>query len=77
MARCRCPRAASRSVRRSTGGELQLTWTETGGPEVKPRVTQGFGSVIVERSIAHELGGSAELEFDPGGLRCHIRIPMR
>ena len=38
---------------------------------------QGFGTVIVERSIAHELGGSAELDFERGGLRCHIRIPLR
>jgi PAS domain S-box-containing protein len=59
------------------GQELQLTWTETGGPEVRPPSAQGFGSVIVERSIAHELGGTAELLFEQSGLRCHIRIPMR
>ena len=59
------------------GQELQLTWTETGGPEVSPPSAQGFGSVIVERSIAHELGGEAELQFKPSGLRCHIRIPLR
>ncbi|HLT02290.1 MAG TPA: PAS domain S-box protein [Geminicoccaceae bacterium] len=59
------------------GEDLQLTWTETGGPEVKAPAAQGFGSVIVERSIAHELGGNAELRFEPGGLRCHIRIPLR
>ena len=58
------------------GQELELTWMETGGPEVKSPSTQGFGSVIVERSIAHELGGNAELHFEPGGLRCHIRIPL-
>jgi PAS domain S-box-containing protein len=59
------------------GQELQLTWTETGGPEVSPPSAQGFGSVIVERSIAHELGGAAELQFEPSGLRCHMRIPLR
>jgi PAS domain S-box-containing protein len=59
------------------GQELQLTWTETGGPEVRPPATQGFGSVIVERSIAHELGGDAELHFEPSGLRCNMRIPLR
>jgi PAS domain S-box-containing protein len=59
------------------GQELQLTWTETGGPEVRPPSAQGFGSVIVERSIAHELGGNAELLFERTGLRCHIRIPLR
>ena len=59
------------------GQELRLTWAESGGPKVKSPATQGFGSVIVERSIAHELGGNAELCFEPDGLRCHIRIPLR
>jgi PAS domain S-box-containing protein len=62
---------------RVNGPELELTWIETGGPEVKPPSAQGFGSVIVERSIAHELGGTAELRFEHSGLRCHMRIPLR
>jgi PAS domain S-box-containing protein len=59
------------------GHELQLTWTETGGPEVKAPATQGFGSTIVERSIAHELGGSVRLDFERRGLRARLRIPLR
>ena len=59
------------------GQELQLTWSETGGPTVEPPATQGFGSVIIERSIAHELGGEAELQFERTGVRCHIRVPLR
>jgi two-component sensor histidine kinase len=62
---------------RVDGPHLELTWMETGGPEVKPPSAHGFGSVIVERSIAHELGGTAELLFERSGLRCHIRIPLR
>jgi PAS domain S-box-containing protein len=58
------------------GQELVLSWVEAGGPEVAPPEDRGFGTVVIERSIAHELGGSAELEFEPGGLRCHIRIPL-
>jgi PAS domain S-box-containing protein len=61
----------------SNGQELELTWTETGGPEVQQPSTQGFGSVILERSIAHELGGHTELLFERTGLRCNIRIPLR
>jgi two-component sensor histidine kinase len=59
-----------------SGPELQLTWTETGGPRVKPPCSKGFGTVIVERSIAHELGGNVEVQYEPGGLRCDIRIPL-
>jgi PAS domain S-box-containing protein len=59
-----------------SGPELQLTWTETGGPRVKPPCSKGFGTVVVERSIAHELGGNVEVQYEPGGLRCDIRIPL-
>ena len=59
------------------GEELHLTWTETGGPEIEPPAAQGFGTVIIERSIAHELGGSARLDFARRGLRCDMRIPLR
>jgi PAS domain S-box-containing protein len=59
-----------------SGPELRLIWTETGGPEVKPPCSHGFGTVIVERSIAHELGGAVEVQYDPGGLRCEMRIPL-
>jgi two-component sensor histidine kinase len=59
------------------GQELQLSWTETGGPEVKPSSAQGFGTIIIERSVAHELGGSARIAFERSGMRCDIRIPLR
>jgi PAS domain S-box-containing protein len=59
------------------GDKLRLTWAEIGGPEIRVPAAQGFGTMIVERSIAHELGGSAELDFERGGLRCHLCIPLR
>jgi PAS domain S-box-containing protein len=49
-----------------SGPELRLIWTETGGPEVKPPCSHGFGTVIVERSIAHELGGGGRGSVRPG-----------
>ena len=58
------------------GQELVLSWVETGGPEVAPPEDRGFGTVVIERSIAHELGGHAELDYARGGVRCHIRIPL-
>jgi two-component sensor histidine kinase len=56
--------------------ELLLNWVEAGGPEVSPPGDRGFGTVVIERSIAHELGGCAQLDFEPGGLRCHLRVPL-
>ncbi len=56
--------------------DLLLTWTESGGPAITPPESRGFGSVVIERGIAHDLGGTTSLEFDPAGLRCTIRFPL-
>lgn len=55
---------------------LRLTWQEVGGPPVRPPGRRGFGTVMIERSLTHGLGGSARLFFDPDGLRCEIELPV-
>ena len=59
------------------GRTLVLGWTEAGGPEVRPPERRGFGSLMIERSIGHELDGDASLEFDRDGVRCVFRVPLR
>jgi len=54
---------------------LRLTWSESGGPSVTVPVHRGFGSVLIHESIPHELGGSVQLDFAPGGVECTITIP--
>lgn len=54
---------------------LHLDWRERSGPRVKPRRKRGFGSMVIERNLAHALDAEVEFEFDPDGLRCHIVIP--
>jgi two-component sensor histidine kinase len=56
---------------------LTLTWRESGGPEVSPPTSKGFGSTLIERSIAYELEGEASLDYRPEGLVCVIAIPLR
>lgn len=58
-------------------GALDLAWREEGGPVVQSPSRRGFGSTIIERSIPHELGGEAEVTFDPSGLRVALRVPGR
>jgi light-regulated signal transduction histidine kinase (bacteriophytochrome) len=58
-------------------GALDLAWREEGGPAVQPPSRRGFGSTIIERSIPHELGGEAEVTFDPSGLKVALRVPGR
>jgi two-component sensor histidine kinase len=55
---------------------LILDWTEQGGPPVEEPERRGFGRTLIERSVAYELDGSAELTFAPGGVRCHIEVPL-
>ncbi|HEX6111685.1 MAG TPA: PAS domain-containing protein [Geminicoccaceae bacterium] len=56
---------------------LSLRWTESGGPPVRAPERTGFGTTLIERSIAHELDGRASLEYRPEGLICELRFPLR
>ena len=55
---------------------LQIEWIEQGGPPVVEPTRRGFGSKLIEGSIAAEHGGSVRLAFDPAGLRCDIAMPL-
>ena len=54
-----------------------LTWVETGGPPVEPPTRRGFGSVLIEQSLTHSLGGEAEIEYRPEGLWAQFRFRKR
>ena len=54
------------------GRRLTLEWRERGGPRVAPPERRGFGSLLIERALAQDLGGSARLEFRPEGVVCTI-----
>lgn len=57
------------------GDRLILTWREEGGPPVDPPSRKGFGSRVIERGLAHELGGTTRLDFRADGVICTINIP--
>ncbi len=56
--------------------QLDLTWTETGGPRVSATPPRGFGSRLIEQGIARELGGHAKLTFAAEGLRFRLQAPL-
>lgn len=56
-------------------GNLVLHWLETGGDDVLVPTRRGFGSTIIERSIPHELGGEASLDYATSGLRARFVLP--
>ncbi len=57
-------------------GLLELDWTESEGPPVEAPQRRGFGSRLLEKGLAAELGGSVELLYREQGLTCAMRLPM-
>jgi two-component sensor histidine kinase len=62
-----------------TPGELRhlvLSWRERGGPPVAPPTRKGFGTRLIERSLAQELSGEVDLAYVPTGVVCTIKAPL-
>lgn len=55
---------------------LRLQWAEAGGPPVEAPKKRGFGSRLIERSLAQDLGGEVVLRFETGGLICTVDTPI-
>lgn len=51
-----------------------MTWSESGGPVVKPPRRRGFGSRVLERIVASK-GATARLDFDTSGVCWTMSIP--
>jgi PAS domain S-box-containing protein len=56
--------------------QIRVVWQEQGGPPVKPPSRRGFGSRMIERALASELGGTVQLQFLGEGVRCVIDAPL-
>jgi two-component sensor histidine kinase len=57
------------------GDRVELRWEESGGPEVRAPANRGFGSVIIERHLAHAINGEVQLSFPQRGVVCTVGIP--
>jgi len=58
------------------GDRLLLHWEEVGGPLVVEPTRTGFGTRLIQRSLARELGGRVEVRYAPAGVVCLIDIPL-
>ena len=58
--------------------EFRLTWTESGGDRAiaAPERTS-FGTLLMERSVRNNLGGTIERHWEPGGLVVGIALPAK
>jgi two-component sensor histidine kinase/CheY-like chemotaxis protein len=54
---------------------LRLTWTEKGGPAVKPPIRRSFGTRMME-SLGQQLNGHVRLAYDPSGFVYALDVPL-
>jgi PAS domain S-box-containing protein len=57
-------------------GRFRLRWQEQDGPPVAPPRRKGFGSRMIERSLAAQLQGRVTIDFQPAGVVCTIDAPL-
>lgn len=66
------------SIRWSIGnGTVRFVWEERNGPPVVSPRRQGFGSRLITRALAYDMGGTVDLDYDPGGVRFHLTLHER
>jgi PAS domain S-box-containing protein len=58
----------------ATPVEIELVWSEAGGPSVTTPTRTGFGSRLITQ-LAEQLGATVTPEWRPDGLRVRLRIP--
>jgi two-component sensor histidine kinase len=66
-----------RIVSSPDGDQLELRWAESGGPEVVAPTRKGFGARLVERGLAAQLGGEVQVAYEPSGVICTVRAPLK
>jgi two-component sensor histidine kinase len=59
-----------------TPDRLHLVWQETEGPPVREPGRRGFGTRLIERSLANDLNGQVRIEFAPTGVLCSVDAPL-
>ncbi|MBM6579172.1 PAS domain S-box protein [Microvirga sp. BT689] len=55
---------------------LELRWQERDGPPVALPTRRGFGTRLIERSLATDVGGEVRLIYDPAGVVCVMNAPL-
>jgi two-component sensor histidine kinase len=55
--------------------QFYLTWRETGGPQVVPPVSKGFGSRLLTMGITGT--GGVQLHYKPSGFEAEFDVPLQ
>jgi light-regulated signal transduction histidine kinase (bacteriophytochrome) len=63
--------------RLTADGDCELIWQESHGPKVAPPTREGFGTVLISRSVPYDLGGESTVEYAAGGVRARLLLPAK
>ncbi|MFA7584842.1 MAG: CHASE domain-containing protein [Novosphingobium sp.] len=55
----------------------EVEWKERGGPPVSQPTRRGFGADLIEKVVSHELNSPVNIAFEPDGVRCNFKVPVR
>jgi two-component sensor histidine kinase len=55
---------------------IRFEWSEQGGPPVAVPKHKGFGTLLLERVLGHQLGGDVEVVFAPEGLQVRVEATL-
>lgn len=55
---------------------LELVWRESGGPTVSVPAKTSFGTLLIQRLLVSEMGGSAEITYPPEGISFTATVPL-
>lgn len=58
----------------SSDTEVCVVWTERGGPSVEMKNSEGYGSKLLNRSVAGQLGGSIDTDWSKEGVIITLKI---
>lgn len=64
------------TVTEDTPACLALRWSEHSGPRVTEPKRKGFGSRLITRGLAGDIGGDVTLSYEPTGVVCTITAPL-
>ena len=52
-----------------------MSWTERDGPPVVPPEQHGFGTVVIEAMVKHNVGGAVDLDYADLGVTWRLICP--
>ena len=55
---------------------MRLRWAERHDAPIPAERRAGFGTEVIERMLAYELGATGAINFTPNGMDCRITLPI-